>query len=146
MMKPPASKIMRTSEHVSQGHPDKACDQVADAILDAALEAARAAGEDPSNVRTAIEMLVKDNLLIVSGEVRMSPAVAAAVNVAAIARRKWAEIGYPDAETLTVINHLQVQSPELSVSSDNDGAGDQGIMVGFADNSTASMLPLEYEL
>lgn len=142
---------MRTAEHVSQGHPDKACDQFADAILDAALDAARATNaaaselDYPSRQRTAVEILAKDYLVVVSGEVRMGPRVISQVDVANIVRNKWAEIGYLDAEKVTVVNHLQVQSPELQSSSDRDGAGDQGIMVGFATNETRSGLPREYE-
>jgi S-adenosylmethionine synthetase len=143
---------MRTSEHVSQGHPDKACDQFADSILDAVLDAARQIGardaSDPNHAtrqRTAIEMLAKDHLVVVSGEIRMGPDVASRVRIADVVRKKWSDIGYPDAEKMTVVDHVQVQSPELQVSSDNDGAGDQGIMVGFATNDTKSGLPKEYE-
>ena len=144
---------MRTAEHVSQGHPDKACDQFADAILDAILDVARATNAEnpldpnhPSRQRTAIEMLAKDHLVVVSGEVRMGPDVAPKVRIPMIIASKWQEIGYPDADRLTVLNHLQFQSAELQVNSDNDGAGDQGIMVGFATNETSSGLPREYEL
>jgi S-adenosylmethionine synthetase len=132
---------MRTAEHVSQGHPDKAADQFADSILDAIFDAAREIGASgandpnhPTRQRAAIEMLVKDYLVLLSGEVRMGPGVASRVHVADIVRQKWADIGYPDADKITVINHIQVQSPELADSSDTDGAGDQGIMVGFATN------------
>ena len=138
---------MRTAEHVSQGHPDKAADQFADSILDAILDAAREIGASdandpnhPTRQRAAIEMLVKDYLVLLSGEVRMGPGVASRVDVADIVRKKWADIGYPDADKITVINHIQVQSPELAASSDTDGAGDQGIMVGFATNETKSGL------
>ena len=148
---PGRTTTRRTAEHVSQGHPDKACDQFADGILDAILDAARdigARGETNPNhaiqQRAAIEMLAKDHLVILSGEVRMGPEVARRVRVADIIRKKWAEIGYPDADKVTVIDHLQVQSPELQASSDDDGAGDQGIMVGFATNETESGLPKEY--
>jgi len=143
---------MRTAEHVSQGHPDKACDQFADSILDRVLDAARDIGardgSDPNHAthqRTAIEMLVKDHLVVVSGEVRMGPGIAPLVRIPDIVRSKWADIGYPDADKITVMDHVQVQSPELQASSDNDGAGDQGIMVGFATNETESGLPREYE-
>jgi S-adenosylmethionine synthetase len=142
---------IRTAEHVSQGHPDKACDQFAGSILDSILDAARDVGAhdeaDPNHAthqRAAIEMLAKDYLVFVSGEVRMGPEVARRVRVADIVRGKWAEIGYPDADKVSVIDHLQVQSPELQASSDNEGAGDQGIMVGFATNETESGLPKEY--
>lgn len=147
------SAIMaRTSEHVSQGHPDKACDQFADSILDRVLDVAREIGardafdpNHPTRQRVALEMLAKDHLVMVSGEIRMGPDVYPRVKIAEIVRNKWTEIGYPDADKITVIDHVQVQSPELQASSDNDGAGDQGIMVGFATNETQSGLPKEYE-
>jgi S-adenosylmethionine synthetase len=143
---------MCTAEHVSQGHPDKACDQFADAILDAVLDAARNFGatkpSDPNHAtrqRAAVEILAKDHLVFVSGEMRTGPDVAGQLRIDDIIRKKWTEIGYPDGYKITVIDHLQVQSPELQASSDNEGAGDQGIMVGFATNETKSGLPREYE-
>jgi S-adenosylmethionine synthetase len=142
--------LKRTSEHVSQGHPDKFCDAAADAILDAVLDAARpfrgSAGPNaPEKQRTALELLAKDHLLVVSGEARIGPEVAAALDVDATLRRKWSEVGYRDAHNLTVINHIRVQSPELQASADNEGAGDQGIMVGYATNETRTFMPAEYE-
>jgi S-adenosylmethionine synthetase len=156
MMKPMMSAttmMSRTCEHVSHGHPDKFCDQISDRIIDAGLDAAREEGETdpnhpnhPARQRFAIEGVVKDFCLFLSGEVRMGPAISARVNVADLARAKWTEVGYPHADKLTVMNHLQLQSPELSKSSDNNGAGDQGIMVGYATNETPSHMPLEYEM
>lgn len=146
------SATMRTAEHVSQGHPDKACDQFADSILDEVLDVARRIGaHDPADPnyatrqRTAIEILGKDYLVIVSGEMRVSPEIDKHLDIPEIIRNKWREIGYLDSDKVTVIDHVQVQSPELQTSSDNDGAGDQGIMVGFSTNETKSGLPKEYE-
>jgi S-adenosylmethionine synthetase len=142
------SLTSRTSEHVSQGHPDKACDQIADKIGDAMLNAAREMGagpeseDHPTAQRFAIEMLLKNRLAFVSGEVRMGRHIAQRVNVDAIVHEIWDEIGYEGE--VEVINRLQVQSPELQKSSDNDGAGDQGIMVGYATNETPSRMPTEY--
>jgi S-adenosylmethionine synthetase len=147
-----ARAMPRTAEHVSQGHPDKFLDQVADAIIDAGLDAARSIGESDdrhpnhfNRQRFAIEGIVKDHLVVVSGECRMGHDIARAVDIDAVVRRKWEEVGYPDAEKITVLNHLRHQSPELQNSSDNDGAGDQGIMVGYATRETSSRMPMEYE-
>ncbi len=76
---------------------------------------------------------------------RIGPDVVRHVRIDDVVRQKWKDIGYPDADKVTIIDHLQIQSPELQASSDNDGAGDQGIMVGFATNETKSGLPQEYE-
>ena len=141
--------IFVTCEQVRAGHPDKFCDQVADAILDAALEAARA---EPMacvafpTIRTGIEVLAKDNLVLVSGETRFSTDVARHVDVDTLVRRKWRDLGYPGADNLVVINYIRTQQPELQASSDRRGAGDQGVMIGFATRETPSRLPTEFVL
>src|SRR5215207_2797834 len=102
--------IARTAEHVSEGHPDKFCDQVADSILDEVL---RLAGKDHparASVRTAIECLAKDNLLIVSGEANLSPEIWARLNVGRLAREVWKRIGYGvNEQELTVLDHIHTQ-------------------------------------
>src|SRR5437868_12427941 len=115
--------MIRTAEHVSQGHPDKFADQLADSILDAALDIARAENapaDSPDNSmhqRTAIEMVAKDRLIAISGEARFGPKIRAALDIQALARQVWSEVGYEDPESITVIDHIQRQSPELSTMS-----------------------------
>jgi S-adenosylmethionine synthetase len=145
-----------TAEHVSQGHPDKFADQFADAVLDEVIRLAHEHG-DPNGgdetrknlvsfQRTALEVLAKDHLVAISGEARFGPDIRQRLDIRAIGRKVWSDVGYPDADMVTVLDHIQMQSPELQVSSDRDGAGDQGIMVGYANSATKSMMPPEWEL
>lgn len=138
-----------TAEHVSDGHPDKFCDQVADAILDEALRLA----EDPAqrrSIRTGIECLAKDSLLVISGEANFPKHVASNLNVTEVAKDVWQAVGYGDVDKLTVINHIRPQSIDIAkgggAGTDFGGAGDQGIMCGYATRETEQMLPLEYVL
>lgn len=154
-----SGKVARTAEHVSAGHPDKFCDQVADRILDEVLTLAALEGEGAlAGVRTAIECLAKDNLLIVSGEVKLTDAIRSKLDVVELGREVWKGIGYgEDGEQLTVINHIRSQSADIaeggasgprseSAGTDDGGAGDQGIMVGYATRETAEGMPLEWLL
>lgn len=117
-----------TVESVTSGHPDKVCDQISDAILDACL-----AG-DPSS-RVAVEVFGSHGLLVIGGEVTTR----AAVDYEGIARRVYEDIGHTD--TLKVIVHVATQSPDIAQGVDTGGAGDQGIMYGYATDETAEFLP-----
>ena len=117
-----------TTESVTAGHPDKVCDQISDAILDACLT------EDPLS-RTGIEVLGSHGTLMVGGEVRTK----AKVDYEKIAREVYKSIGYED--TLEVFVRVAEQSPDIALGVDTGGAGDQGIMYGYATDETKEFLP-----
>ena len=128
------SKIYRTAESVSPKHPDKLCDQISDAILDAYLQ------EDPFS-RVAVDVAGGHGSIFVTGEVTSS---ATSVNVSEIVHRiVGAQVS---GEPYEVIKRIAAQSPEIAGGVDTGGAGDQGIMVGYACNETPELLPLEYVL
>ncbi len=130
-------KYLFTSESVSEGHPDKIADQISDAILDSIYR------KDP-NGRVACEALVTTGLAIVAGEITTS----CYVEIPKIIRQTIRDIGYTDATygfdylTCGVITSIQGQSPDIALGVDTGGAGDQGMMFGYATNETPEMMPL----
>ncbi|MBI5456484.1 methionine adenosyltransferase [Candidatus Kaiserbacteria bacterium] len=118
-----------TVESVTSGHPDKVCDQISDAILDAALK------EDPMS-RVAIETFGSHGTLMIGGEIKTN----AKLNFEKIARKVYKDIGY--TEKLDVLVKVAQQSGDIAMGVDTGGAGDQGIMYGYATDETKEMLPL----
>lgn len=126
--------IYRTAESVSPKHPDKICDQISDAILDAHL------AEDPF-ARVAVDVAGGHGAVFVVGEVTSS---ATSVDIPSIVHRIAGPSG--DGTPLEVIIRVEAQSPEIAQGVNTGGAGDQGIMVGYATSETPELLPLEYVL
>ncbi|MBI4248193.1 MAG: methionine adenosyltransferase [Elusimicrobia bacterium] len=126
-----------TSESVTEGHPDKVCDQISDAVLDAVL------AEDP-NGRVACETFVTRGMVIVGGEITTKTYV----DVDALVRRVIAQIGYTHGrygfsdQSCGVLNAIGRQSPDIAQGVDTGGAGDQGLMVGYACRETPELMPL----
>jgi len=125
-----------TSESVCSGHPDKICDRISDSILDAVLEV-------DNKGRVAVETLVTENQVVIAGEVTSKKKV----DYESIAREQISHLGYSDSKLhftdkakVTVLVHSQ--SPEIAQGVDNEGAGDQGMMFGYATNETAAYMPL----
>lgn len=158
-------EFLFTSESVTEGHPDKMCDQISDAVLDAIIECEAAQmeagvpGADPSYVRCACECFTTTGLIVVGGEIRTH----GYVDIINIARRVVGEIGYTrakygfDAETCGVVLGIHGQSPDIAQGVDESfevqhgegvdpidlvGAGDQGMMFGYACTETSQLMPM----
>jgi S-adenosylmethionine synthetase len=130
-------RFLFTSESVTEGHPDKIADQVSDAVLDAVMR------DDPMG-RVACETLVTTGLVIVAGEITTE----AYVDFSEVARDVIRDVGYNrakygfDAETCGVMSSIKRQSPDIAMGVDTGGAGDQGLMFGFACDETEELMPL----
>ncbi len=136
-----SKSFLFTSESVTEGHPDKIADQISDAVLDAVMK------DDPTG-RVACETLVTTGLIIVAGEITTKTYV----EFADLARQVIRDVGYTrakygfDADTCGVLCSIKPQSPDIAMGVDTGGAGDQGLMFGYACDETPELMPLPIQL
>jgi len=138
-------KFLFTSESVTEGHPDKIADQVSDAVLDTVME------HDPMG-RVACETLVTTGLVVIAGEITIKKEARGVLEYERIARNVIDQIGYNrakfgfDAETCGILSAVKPQSPDIAMGVDTGGAGDQGLMFGYACDETPELMPMPIQL
>ena len=136
-------KFLFTSESVTEGHPDKIADQISDAVLDAVMT------DDPMG-RVACETLVTTGLVVVAGEITTK--TYRRLSIRRLSREVIDDVGYTrakygfDAETCGVMSAIKKQSPDIAMGVDTGGAGDQGLMFGFACDETPELMPMPIQL
>jgi S-adenosylmethionine synthetase len=140
-----AEKFLFTSESVTEGHPDKIADQISDAVLDTVVQ------HDPMG-RVACETLITTGLVVIAGEITIKPEARGVLEYERIARNVIGEIGYNrakygfDAETCGILSAVKPQSPDIAMGVDTGGAGDQGLMFGYACDETPELMPMPIQL
>ena len=138
-------KFLFTSESVTEGHPDKIADQISDAVLDTVMR------HDPMG-RVACETLVTTGLVVIAGEITIKREARGELEYERIARQVIDEIGYNrakygfDAETCGILTAVKPQSPDIAMGVDTGGAGDQGLMFGYACDETPELMPMPIQL
>ncbi|HXJ16465.1 MAG TPA: methionine adenosyltransferase [Candidatus Polarisedimenticolia bacterium] len=144
-MSHPAEKFLFTSESVTEGHPDKIADQISDAVLDTVMQ------HDPMG-RVACETLITTGLVVIAGEITIKPEARGVLEYERIARNVIADIGYNrakygfDAETCGILSAVKPQSPDIAMGVDTGGAGDQGLMFGYACDETPELMPMPIQV